>query len=138
HSDLQPCPTRRSSDLRLYPSDSLINSYTLEDVKAFYRDNYGAKRTTIYVVGKFNKTEVEKTVKEAFQSWKEGPEVAYPIASPATANKVQIIDRPGAPQSTLRYGLPTIDPSHPDYIALDITNSILGGSFGSRITSNIR
>lgn len=123
---------------RLYPSDSLINSYTLEDVKAFYRDNYGAKRTTIYVVGKFNKTEVEKTVKEAFQSWKEGPEVAYPIASPATANKVQIIDRPGAPQSTLRYGLPTIDPSHPDYIALDITNSILGGSFGSRITSNIR
>ena len=30
------------------------------------------------------------------------------------------------------------DPSDPDYLALDVTNSILGGSFASRITSNIR
>ena len=30
------------------------------------------------------------------------------------------------------------DPSNEDYVALDITNSILGGSFASRITSNIR
>ena len=35
-------------------------------------------------------------------------------------------------------GLPVIDPSNPDFIALDVTNSLLGGSFGSRITSNIR
>src|SRR5690606_29017705 len=42
------------------------------------------------------------------------------------------------PQSTIIYGLPTIDPSNPDYLTLDITNSLLGGSFGSRITSNIR
>ncbi|MCB0434892.1 MAG: insulinase family protein, partial [Mangrovimonas sp.] len=59
-------------------------------------------------------------------------------ATPSTEHKVEIIDRPGAPQSTILYGLPTIDPSNPDYVALDVTNSILGGSFGSRITSNIR
>ena len=40
--------------------------------------------------------------------------------------------------STIFYGLPVPDPSHPDYLALDVTNSILGGSFASRITSNIR
>ncbi|MGA9239071.1 M16 family metallopeptidase, partial [Robiginitalea sp.] len=44
----------------------------------------------------------------------------------------------GAPQSTIYYGLPVPDPSSPDYTALDITNSLLGGSFASRITSNIR
>jgi predicted Zn-dependent peptidase len=35
-------------------------------------------------------------------------------------------------------GLPTLNPSQPDYLALTVTNSLLGGSFGSRITSNIR
>ncbi|HEX9918318.1 MAG TPA: insulinase family protein, partial [Pyrinomonadaceae bacterium] len=30
------------------------------------------------------------------------------------------------------------DPSHPDFVALSVTNSLLGGSFASRITSNIR
>ena len=36
------------------------------------------------------------------------------------------------------HGLPVIGPSDEDFIALDVTNSLLGGSFGSRITSNIR
>ncbi len=62
----------------------------------------------------------------------------YPIAQPTSSPTVKIIDRPGAPQSTIYYGLPVPDPSHPDYLALDVTNSILGGSFASRITSNIR
>src|SRR4029453_163273 len=51
---------------------------------------------------------------------------------------LQVIDRPGAAQSTLYLGLPAIDPSQPDYLALEVTDALLGGSFGSRITSNIR
>ncbi|HEX8530426.1 MAG TPA: insulinase family protein, partial [Cytophagales bacterium] len=49
-----------------------------------------------------------------------------------------MIDRPGAPQSTILIGLPVIAPTHPDYVALQVTNALLGGSFASRITSNIR
>jgi predicted Zn-dependent peptidase len=41
-------------------------------------------------------------------------------------------------QSTLNIGLPTIDAAHADYLALTVMNALLGGSFGSRITSNIR
>jgi predicted Zn-dependent peptidase len=41
-------------------------------------------------------------------------------------------------QSTIGVGLPVADPSKADWVALDVTNSLLGGSFGSRITSNIR
>jgi predicted Zn-dependent peptidase len=41
-------------------------------------------------------------------------------------------------QSTLYIGLPVIDPSHPEYLPLTVMNALLGGSFGSRITSNIR
>ena len=43
-----------------------------------------------------------------------------------------------AAQSTIYVGLPTIDPSNADYIPLQVMNTLLGGSFGSRITANIR
>jgi predicted Zn-dependent peptidase len=49
-----------------------------------------------------------------------------------------MIDRPDAPQSTLYIGLPVAGPNSPDYIPLDVMNTLLGGSFASRITSNIR
>lgn len=122
----------------IYPKVEQIDGYTIENIKNFYNANFGAQRTTIYVVGKFNKADVEKAVRNAFKDWKKGPEEFYPVAKPVTEGKVKILDRPSAPQSTIYYGLPVVDPSNPDYTALDMTNSLLGGSFGSRITSNIR
>lgn len=123
---------------RQYPTQEQVNSFDLEDVKKFYEENFGAQRTTVYVVGKFNAEEVKAAVKEKLSSWRKGTEADYPVAQPESNATVKIIDRPGAPQSTIMYGLPVVDPTHEDYIALDVMNSLLGGSFGSRITSNIR
>lgn len=123
---------------RVYPTESMVDSYTVENIKSFYNAQVGAKRTTIYLAGKFNKSKVIDQIKSSFATLKEGEASSYPIAKAADISRVNIIDRPDAPQSTMYYGLPTIDPSHPDYVALDVANSILGGSFASRITSNIR
>ncbi|MBT8178342.1 MAG: insulinase family protein [Eudoraea sp.] len=123
---------------RVFPTESQIDSYTTADIQDFYNTHFGGQRTTIYVAGNFDKAAVEKAVQTAMSDWKEGQAASYPVANAVTSNKVQIIDRPGAPQSTIYFGLPVPDPSHPDYLALDVTNSILGGSFASRITSNIR
>ena len=123
---------------RVYPTEEQINSYSVDDIKQFYEDNFGAVRTTVYVAGNFDKEAVTQAVREALGSWRKGKAANYLVGQPVTANKVKIIDRPGAPQSTIYYGLPVVGPSDPDYIALDVTNSILGGSFSSRITSNIR
>lgn len=60
------------------------------------------------------------------------------IPSPESGRAVYLVDSPGAVQSTIYLGLPVIDPSNPDYIPLQVTNALLGGSFASRITSNIR
>lgn len=60
------------------------------------------------------------------------------IPAPVSKRAVHLTDRPGAAQSTIYLGLPVIDPTQKDYMALLVTNSLLGGSFGSRITSNIR
>jgi predicted Zn-dependent peptidase len=54
------------------------------------------------------------------------------------ARSFHVVDRPGAAQSTLYMGLPVPGPTSSDYIVLDVMNSLLGGSFTSRITTNIR
>ena len=123
---------------RVFPSDEQIDEYTVADIQGFYDTHFGAMRTTVYIAGNFDKNAVKDAVETALGDWKAGEAASYPVAQPATSSKVQIIDRPGAPQSTIYFGLPVPDPSHPDYLALDVTNSILGGSFASRITSNIR
>lgn len=123
---------------RMFPTEDMIESYTLEDIKAFYQANVGAKRSHLYAVGMMNEGQLENAVREAFNSWQAGPEVSYPEAQPASSPNFSLTDRSGAPQSTIMLGLPVIDPKDPDYVKLMITNTLLGGSFGSRITSNIR
>jgi predicted Zn-dependent peptidase len=51
---------------------------------------------------------------------------------------VHLLDKPGAVQTTLLLGLPVIDASQPDYVALVVTDTLLGGYSASRITANIR
>jgi len=51
---------------------------------------------------------------------------------------LDVTDRPGAPQSTLMVGLPVPPATSPVTVSLLVTNAILGGSFNSRITANIR
>jgi predicted Zn-dependent peptidase len=123
---------------RYFPTEAMIESYTLEKAKGFYDANFGAKRAVIYVVGKFDEGAVGKAIDESFTTWKEGPDVNFPPATPVRTNDIAMIDRKDAPQSTIMIGLPTLIPRDPDFVALQVTNSLLGGSFGSRITSNIR
>lgn len=123
---------------RYYPTEEMLNAYTVDNIKNFYDKNFGAKRSVLYVAGKFDEAKVEKAIAETFTNWKEGAEIDYPAAVPTRTNEIAIIDRKDAPQTTIMLGLPTLTPKDADYVSLQITNSLLGGSFGSRITSNIR
>ncbi len=123
---------------RLYPTEEQMQGYTLEQVRGFYDTNFGAARSHIYVTGMFDETAMREAIEAAFGGWKEGPPPTVNIPEPVTGRAVHILDRPGAPQSTIQVGLPTVDPSHEDYVALAVTNALLGGSFASRITANIR
>lgn len=123
---------------RVFPTEEMLDSYTHEMIKNFYEKNFGAKRTIVYAAGKFNEAAVQKAIEESFSQWKAGPDINYPKATPVKTNEIAILDRANAPQTTIMLGLPTIDPSHQDYVPMVVTNSLLGGAFGSRITSNIR
>jgi zinc protease len=122
---------------REFPSETDLQSYTAQDAQAFYRANFSAARTHLYVAGKLDPG-VRETIRRAFESWPHGAERAFIAAHPVKARSLALIDRPKAPQSTLYLGLPVADPTSSDYVPLDVMNALLGGSFASRITSNIR
>ncbi|MBD1396375.1 insulinase family protein [Pontibacter sp. JH31] len=123
---------------RKLPTDAEIDQYTLEQLRDFYQKQFGADRTNVYVAGKFDAGAMKEAISSTLRDWNKGPEPQIPVAKPVTKGDMIVVDRPGAPQSTIVFGLPVVDPSHPDYMALRVTNSLLGGSFGSRITRNIR
>ncbi len=52
--------------------------------------------------------------------------------------KKQFFEKEGAVQSAIRIGKPFFNRTHPDYPAMAVLNTILGGYFGSRLMSNIR
>jgi predicted Zn-dependent peptidase len=123
---------------RVFPTEEMIKGYTLAQVQSFYKAMYGAGRSRLYVVGRFDAAAVEAAIRKAFAGWEKGAEPATVAAKPASARAVHVIDRPGAPQSTVILGTPTIDPSHADFIPMTVMDAILGGAFASRITKNIR
>jgi predicted Zn-dependent peptidase len=123
---------------RLLPTESDVNGFTANMVKQFYAENFGAARTHIYIAGVFDPSMVEETVRNAFAGWPRGSGPVVNLPAPVSKRVIHIVDRPGAAQSTIYLGLPVPDPSSADWIPLDVTNSLLGGSFASRITANIR
>ena len=123
---------------RVFPTEAMVKAYTIEQVRRFYKETYGAGRSRLYVVGRFEEAPVEAAIRKAFSGWAKGPEVTPVIAKPSSSRAVHIIDRPGAPQSTIILGVPTVDPSHADFIPLTVMDTLLGGAFTSRITKNIR
>lgn len=122
---------------RVFPTEGELQAYTAQDAQAFYRANFGAARTHLYVAGKLDPG-LEPAIRAAFETWSQGTPPASPSTTPLKEHSFSLIDRPGAPQSTLYMGLPVADPTSPDYISLDVMDALLGGSFASRITANIR
>jgi zinc protease len=123
---------------RLYPSEEMLKGYTIDQIREYYKNNFGALRTKIYVSGVFDKKSVEKAIRESFDSWEKGPEPLINVPKTTAKKQFALVDRPNSTQSVITLGLPVINPADKEYIKLLVTNTILGGSFTSRITSNIR
>src|SRR5215470_5099147 len=100
---------------RNFPTSSMIDTFTIEDVKKFYADNFGASRTHIFVSGQFDASAMKRAITSGFENWTRGSQPYLNIPRPVSTRSINLVDRPGASQSTVEIGLPAIDPSHPDY-----------------------
>jgi len=123
---------------RVFPTAEMIEGYSVQDTRAFYEAGFGPKRARLYVVGRLDHDAVRAAVQESFGGWTGSAPAPVAAPSPRTTRSLAIVDRPDAVQTTLMLGLPVPDPSDPGYVTLAVTNTLLGGFFSSRITTNIR
>ena len=122
----------------VYPPEEMLRGFNVARVRDFHTKNFGAKRSRLYVSGVFNAAQVEQAIRDAFGTWAEGP---APTENPpviTAKRQVEVIDRANSVQSSIWMGLPVADPSNADWVRMNVTDALLGGAFGSRITSNIR
>lgn len=123
---------------RLLAKSEVIDGFTAEQSREFFEARAIPDGTRLYVAGTFDASAVTRAAEAAFAGWEGSAAAESTPANPSSERAIHLVDRPGAEQSTLSIGLPVPDPTDDDYVPLAVTNSLLGGSFYSRITLNIR
>ncbi len=123
---------------RTLPQDGQLAGYDIAAIRGFHARNFGAARTHVYVAGRFDRQALQAALTEAFGDWAAGAPGTVLPPHPSESLQLVLIDTPGAPQSSVRIAVPVPHPASPDYFKTTVTNSLLGGTFSSRITSNIR
>jgi zinc protease len=120
-------------------SAASLAAVTDADLRAFYAAHVRPANATVIVVGSVAPEIALAAVAGRFGGWRGTPGSTAPAGdATAVAPAVIAVNKAGAPQSELCIGHVGVPRSHSDYFALVIANSILGGSFNSRINMNLR
>jgi predicted Zn-dependent peptidase len=119
-----------------------LKAFTPENLRAFYNVTYRPERAALLVTGDVTLARVHPLLEAAFGSWRAtgpaAPRVTLSTPPPPAARTVYLIDKPGAPQSQIRIGRVGVPRSTPDFFPLQVMNTVLGGSFTSRLNLNLR
>jgi predicted Zn-dependent peptidase len=119
-----------------------LKAFTTADLRSFHSGMFHPAAATLVVVGDIRTDAVLPLLEKQFGGWKAATAGAarthVPAAAQLTRAQVTIVDMPGSEQSQVRIGWVGVPRSTPDFFALQVLNTILGGSFTSRLNQNLR
>ena len=117
-----------------------IRAVQVDDLERFHDQYYRPNNAFFVVVGDVTVDAMKPKLEALFGSWQRGsiPSSSWPQADQVEATEVFLVDKPGAAQSEIRIGRVGVPRLTDDYYALVVANTILGGSFTSRLNSNLR
>jgi len=122
-------------------TEASLKAITRDDLVAFHKAYYQPGRALVTVVGDVTAASVKPVIEKALGAWTKGgekPAFTFPTVSEPKATTIFLVDKPGAAQSTFAIGRPGPPRNTPDYYALQVMNTMLGGMFQSRLNANIR
>ena len=118
-----------------------IKTFTSDDLRGFYTATFRPENAVLLAVGDITADKAVPLFEKSFGAWK-GAGPTAPERLPATAEPpartIFLIDKPGAAQSQIRIGRIGVARSTADYFPIQVLNTILGGSFSSRLNNNLR
>lgn len=113
-----------------------VDQVNSSDLINYYQTKLWAD-TEFFLCGDLDESELSSLEAVLDQSpYRSSHQEAAPPVPEAPSSCIE--DRPGALQSSIRIGNWSISKSHPDFMALSVFNTVLGGYFGSRLIKNIR
>ncbi|MFL6659615.1 MAG: M16 family metallopeptidase [Massilia sp.] len=121
-------------------TEAAVARITRADLVKYHQTWFKPNNATLLIVGDTTMAEIKPMLEKAFGSWKAGevPKKNIVEAKPAAKRMVYLMDRPGAQQSVI-YGVQLAPPRNsPDALPLQLVNNIFGGTFSSRINTNLR
>jgi predicted Zn-dependent peptidase len=125
-------------------SDTALRALSIEDVETFHTRRFVPSQSTVVIAGDMTHQAMQSLAAEAFGSWANAPlsepwQRASELEPPANGGaRLAIVPRDGAAQSELRIGHLSARRNTPDYPALLVMNSVLGGQFVSRVNLKLR
>ncbi|MGI8542171.1 MAG: M16 family metallopeptidase [Aridibacter sp.] len=121
-------------------NENSIKSIKRDDLVKFYETYYRPNNSTLIVVGDVNSKTLIPKLEKAFANWKSADVPATDIPKVNNFDKpgIYIVDKPGAAQSIVQIGQIGVSRDNPDYVPLQVMNSILGGQFSARLNMNLR
>lgn len=117
-----------------------LQGITVQDMESFYKSQYVPAFSAIALVGDFDTKVMKKEMENLFGDWNQAGNV--PATLPETKNPdapgVLLVNKPDARETTFIIGGPGIARNNPDYVAIDVINTILGGRFTSWLNDELR
>jgi len=117
-----------------------VTALTRADVAAFHKQFLTPGNSMLAVVGDVDPDQVIASLERAFAGWKGGAAAAGAPATPARAGgrQVLVVNKPDVTQTQIRLATLGVPRNSPDYYAVTVANTILGGGFTSRLVNEIR
>ncbi len=121
-------------------TETTTRAITANDIRRFYEQHYRPNNTVLIAVGDVEPDDFVRRAERLFGGWQQAPVAvaSFDARPPAATTQIYIVDRPGAPQSSIRIGGVGVPRATEDYFPLTVLNTILGGSFTSRLNQNLR
>jgi zinc protease len=119
-----------------------VKAISREDLVRFWQEHYSPDAAALIITGNIKLAALRPLLEKQFGAWKPdkaGKQVTATAGTPETTDaKLILVDRPGAPQTTLACFSMGLARSTPDYAAVEVMNTDLGGLFSSHINLNLR
>lgn len=107
-------------------------------LQSFFQTQYHLPTARIFVSGKDTLLAANKLAKSLEGKWTPSKAESKKAIDWKFEPKEVFEEHEGAIQTAIRMGTEVIDRGHPDFMALFVANTTLGGYFGSRLMQNIR
>lgn len=120
--------------------EASIRAMKVEDLRSFHAQYFQPANAFLIVVGDVTVPQMKEKLEKVFGAWRgtPGPAPALPPIAQVDKRTITIVDKPGAAQTEIRIGRVGAPRVTEDYYALTVMNTVLGGSFSSRLNQNLR